>query len=88
MKVKNVSARLHHVGSVAIAPGATETIDDAYKNSINKNELVEIKPAAPAAPGAKAAAIKAAEKALADAKVAGDPAAITAAEDALAAMKA
>ena len=92
MKVKNVSTRLHHVGSVSIAPGAVADIPDAYKNSINKNDLVEVKAPAPAAPGSpaaqKAAAVKAAEKVLADAKTAGDPAAITAAEDALAAAKA
>jgi hypothetical protein len=55
MKVKNVSTRLHHVGSVSIAPGAIADIPDAYKNSINKNELVEVKAPAPAAPGSPAA---------------------------------
>jgi hypothetical protein len=54
MKVKNVSTRLHHVGSVFIAPGAIADIPDAYKNSINKNELVEVKAPAPAPAAAKA----------------------------------
>jgi len=51
MKVKNVSARLHHVGNVSIAPGEEKEIPDSYKGSINKNDLVEVK--APV-PGAKA----------------------------------
>lgn len=51
MKVKNVSARLHHVGNVSIAPGEEKEIPDAYKGSINKADLVEVK--APV-PGAKA----------------------------------
>lgn len=48
MKVKNVSARLHHVGTVSIAPGEEKDIPDAFKNSINKNDLVEVKAVAPA----------------------------------------
>ena len=48
MKVKNVSARLHHVGNVSIAPGEEKDIPDAYKGSINKDDLVEVKSAAPA----------------------------------------
>lgn len=90
MKVKNVSSRLHHVGSVSIAPGVTETIPDAYKNSINKDELVEVKAAAPA-PGSpaakKAAAIAAAEKELEAAKASGDEAAIKTATEALSVAK-
>jgi len=46
MKVKNVSARLHHVGNVSIAPGEEKDIPDAYKGSINKDDLVEVKAAA------------------------------------------
>lgn len=40
MRVKNVSARLHHVGGVSIAPGETKEIQDVYAGSINKAELV------------------------------------------------
>lgn len=60
MKVKNVSARLHHVGNVSIAPGEEKDIPDAYKGSINKDDLVEVKSAAPApaAPAAKPVAPK------------------------------
>lgn len=43
MKVKNTSARLHHVGSVSILPGEEKVIQDSFRNSINKNELVEVK---------------------------------------------
>ena len=44
MKVKNVSARLHHVGNVSIAPGETKDVSDEYANAINRNDLVEDKP--------------------------------------------
>jgi hypothetical protein len=47
MKVKNVSSRLHHIGEVSIAPGEEKDISDSFKNAINKDELVEVKPAAP-----------------------------------------
>ena len=57
MKVKNVSARLHHVGNVSIAPGEEKDIPDAYKGSINSEDLVEVKGAAPA-PAAKPVAPK------------------------------
>lgn len=94
MRVKNVSSRLHHVGSVSIVPGATETIPDTYKNSINKDELVEVKAVAPApapAPGTpaakKAAAIAAAEKELEVAKASGDEVAIKTATEALSVAK-
>lgn len=43
MKVKNTSSRLHHVGSVSILPGEEKVIPDSFRNSINKNELVEVK---------------------------------------------
>jgi len=56
MKVKNVSARLHHVGNVSIAPGEEKDIPKGFEASINKAELVEVK-AAPA-PAAKPAAPK------------------------------
>lgn len=57
MKVKNVSARLHHVGNVSIAPGEEKEIPKGFENSINKNDLVEVKAAA-TAPAAKPAAQK------------------------------
>lgn len=57
MKVKNVSARLHHVDNVSIAPGEEKEIPDAYKGSINKDDLVEVKSVAPA-PAAKPVAPK------------------------------
>ncbi len=69
MKVKNVSARLHHVGNVSIAPGEEKDIPKDYETAINKDELVEVKPAAPAAPSpaAKPAAPKPAAPAAAPA---------------------
>ena len=57
MKVKNVSARLHHVGNVSIAPGEEKEIPKAFEGAINKNDLVEVKAAAPA-PAAPAPAAK------------------------------
>lgn len=42
MRVKNISARLKHVGGIQIVPGTEAVIPDLYRNSINKNELVEI----------------------------------------------
>lgn len=57
MKVKNVSARLHHVGNVSIAPGEEKDIPKGFETAINKGELVEVKAAAPA-PAAKPAAPK------------------------------
>lgn len=63
MKVKNVSARLHHVGNVSIAPGEVKEIPKGFETAINKDELVEVKdataPKAPAAPPAPPAAPKA-----------------------------
>lgn len=44
MKVKNVSARLHHVGNVSIAPGEEKDIPKGFETAINKAELVEEKP--------------------------------------------
>lgn len=97
MKVKNVSARLHHVGNVSIAPGEEKDIPKGFETAINKDELVEVKPAAPApAPTAaekaaaakKAADIKAAESKLASAKTGGNADAIAAAEAALAELTA
>ena len=43
MKVKNVSARLHHVGNVSIAPGEEKEIPKGFETAINKEELVEDK---------------------------------------------
>lgn len=57
MKVKNVSARLHHVGNVSIAPGEEKEIPKGFETAINKDELVEVKSAAPA-PAAKPTAPK------------------------------
>lgn len=57
MKVKNVSARLHHVGNVSIAPGEEKDIPKGFETAINKDELVEVKSAAPA-PAAKPVAPK------------------------------
>ena len=57
MKVKNVSARLHHVGNVSIAPGEEKDIPKGFETAINKDELVEVKAAAPA-PATKPAAPK------------------------------
>lgn len=57
MKVKNVSARLHHVGNVSIAPGEEKDIPKDFETAINKDELVEVKTAAPA-PAAKPVAPK------------------------------
>ena len=48
MKVKNVSARLHHVGNVSIAPGEEKDIPKGFETAINMAELVEVKAAAPA----------------------------------------
>jgi hypothetical protein len=48
MKVKNVSARLHHVGNVSIAPGEEKDIPKGFETAINKVDLVEVKVAAPA----------------------------------------
>ena len=57
MKVKNVSSRLHHVGNVSIAPGEEKDIPKGFESAINKDELVEVKAAAPA-PAVKPAAPK------------------------------
>lgn len=43
MLVKNVSARLHHVGNVAIAPGESKEIDNAFASAINPAELEAVK---------------------------------------------
>jgi len=48
MKVKNVSARLHHVGDVSIAPGEEKDIPEGFETAINKEDLVEVKTTAPA----------------------------------------
>ena len=40
MKVKNVSARLHWVGTVMCIPGEIAEIDDSYATAINAADLV------------------------------------------------
>lgn len=57
MKVKNVSLRLHHVGNVSIAPGEEKDIPKGFESAINKDDLIEVKSAAPA-PAAKPVAPK------------------------------
>jgi hypothetical protein len=42
MKVRNVSARLHHVGNVSIAPGEENNIPKGFENAFNAVELVVI----------------------------------------------
>ena len=42
MKVKNVSARLHQVGGVLIAPGDEVVIPENYRFAINVEELKEV----------------------------------------------
>ena len=42
MLVKNVSARLHHVGAVSIAPGEEKEIGDEYANAINPVDLIAV----------------------------------------------
>jgi len=42
MRVKNVSARLKHVGGIQIVPGSEAEIPDIWRHAINKAELVEI----------------------------------------------
>jgi hypothetical protein len=42
MRVKNISARPHHVGDVSIAPGDEKDIPDSFASAINKAELIEI----------------------------------------------
>jgi hypothetical protein len=42
MRVKNISARPHHVGDVTIIPGDEQDIPDSFASAINKAELVEI----------------------------------------------
>ena len=50
MKVLNVSARLHHVGDVSIAPGEEKDIPDSFGAAVNSAELVVVKPVKPAPP--------------------------------------
>jgi ribose 1,5-bisphosphokinase PhnN len=73
MKVKNVSARLHHVGDVSIAPGDIAEIDKSFAKAINTAELVEVVETSKPAKAAKAA-----EK-VAEALAAGDAEAVAAA---------
>ena len=42
MLVKNVSARLHHIGEVSIAPGEEKDIDDTFASAINPADLVAV----------------------------------------------
>lgn len=94
MRVKNVTARLIHVGDVACIPGQEADIPEEFVDSINKNDLVPVVESAEAAPvtakpskGAQAKAVKEAEEALKQATEGGDPFKIKAAEEALAAVK-
>lgn len=57
MLVKNISARLHHIGDVSIIPGAQAEVGDMWRGSLNPAELVVIE-AAPVAPVAPVAAPK------------------------------
>lgn len=43
MRVKNISARLHHVGDISIAPGEEKDIPKEFGMSINQNDLIEVK---------------------------------------------
>jgi hypothetical protein len=49
MKVKNTSARPHHVGDVFIAPGQEATVSDAYAGALSADLVVTEAPAKPAA---------------------------------------
>jgi hypothetical protein len=54
MKVKNTSARLHHVGDTLLVPGETATIPDEWAGSITSPDLEVVeKPAAKPAAFAK-----------------------------------
>ena len=56
MLVKNISARLHHVGDASIIPGQTAEVDDMWRGSLNPNDLVVIEEAPVAAKPAVAPA--------------------------------
>jgi hypothetical protein len=43
MIVKNISARLHHIGNISIAPGEEKELPTGFDNAINKDDLVEVK---------------------------------------------
>lgn len=94
MRIKNVSARLHHIGNLSLAPGQEGECPEGFEKSFNTNDIQEVKPAKPAkAPTAaelkaKAAAVQAAESKLASAKLGGDADAIAAAEAELAELAA
>ena len=42
MKLKNKSSRGHWVGDVLLAPGATASVDDVWRNAYNKTDLEEV----------------------------------------------
>lgn len=42
MKLKNKSARPHWIGNVLIAPLATETVGNEWRNAYNKQDLEEV----------------------------------------------
>ena len=91
MRIKNVSARLHHIGNLSLAPGQEGECPKGFEKSFNTNDIQEVKPAkAPTAAElkAKAAAVQAAESKLASAKLGGDADAIAAAEAELAELAA
>lgn len=58
MKLKNISARLHHIGDVSIAPGEVKEVSDVYAGAFNASELetVEAPKASKPAPAPKAPA--------------------------------
>lgn len=43
MRVKNISARMHHIGNVSIAPGEEKDIQKGYEKSIREDELVVVR---------------------------------------------
>ena len=42
MKLKNKSARPHWIGDTLIAPLATETVGDEWRDAYNKQDLEEV----------------------------------------------
>ena len=42
MKLKNNSSRPHWIGDTLIAPLATETVGDEWRNAYNKQDLEEV----------------------------------------------
>jgi len=42
MLLKNISARLHWIDDVSIAPGETKEVPDVYDGAFNANDLVKV----------------------------------------------